>query len=137
MCTNYLGIKLEPALQPRVRIQNRPHNCKTGHFTSWKEREFLRNVQKWKMFAQSVQSYRLSILNMQICDVLVAVVDVVAKAPYSWQRVQGVPMLTSFRTREFGMRLRKFTFCHDRLIKCRCPIMMVKTSLVLVVREFL
>ena len=31
---------------------------------------------------QSVQSYSFSLLNMQICGVLVAVVDVVAQAPY-------------------------------------------------------
>ena len=35
-----------------------------------------------KMHVQSVQSYRFWPLNMQICDVLVAVAVVVAKAPY-------------------------------------------------------
>jgi len=48
-----------------------------GHFTSWKERERLRDVQKWKMHVQSVQNY-VFYCHMQICDVLVAVVVVVA-----------------------------------------------------------
>ena len=38
-----------------VKRSRRQHDCKTGHFTSWKEREQLRNVQKWKTHAQSVQ----------------------------------------------------------------------------------
>ena len=46
--------------------------------TSWKERERLRNVQKWKMHVQSVQNYCFSSLNTQICDVLVTFVFVVA-----------------------------------------------------------
>ena len=53
MCSNYPGIKLEPALQKKRR-QNwtfaimwsrRPHNHKIGHFTSFKERERLRDEQ--------------------------------------------------------------------------------------------
>ena len=35
-----------------------------------------------KMLVQSLQSYCFCSLNMQICDVLVAVAVVVAKAPY-------------------------------------------------------
>ena len=54
------------------------HNCKTRHFTSWKEREGLQNVKRWKMHVQSVQKYCFSLSNMRICDVLVAVVIVVA-----------------------------------------------------------
>ena len=74
----YYGILLEPALQRwevLILCSRGPHNCKTGHFTSRKERERLRKVQKWKMHVQSVQNYSLC---MQICDVLVAVVVVVA-----------------------------------------------------------
>ena len=87
MCSNYTGIKLEAALQSRLRRQNwtsviicsrRPHNCKTGDFTSWKDRERLPNVQKWKMHVQSVQNCCFSIANMQIDDVVVAVVVMVA-----------------------------------------------------------
>ena len=38
-----------------------PHNCKTGHFTWWKERERLGNVEKWKLHVQSVQNYCFSL----------------------------------------------------------------------------
>ena len=61
-----------------IICSRRPHNSKTGHFASWKDRERLRNVQKWKMHVQSVQNYCFLLSNMQICDVLVAVVVVVA-----------------------------------------------------------
>ena len=91
-CSNYPAIKLEPALQPdknakfdichHMLTSSSPHNCKTGHFMSWKERERLRNVQKWQMHVQSVQNCCFSLSNMQICDVLVIVVVVVAKASY-------------------------------------------------------
>jgi len=47
-----------------------PHNCKTAHFTSWKEPEGLWDVQKWKMHVQLMQNYQFSLSNMQICDVL-------------------------------------------------------------------
>ena len=76
MCSNYTGIKLEAALQSRLRRQNwtsviicsrRPHNCKTGDFTSWKDRERLPNVQKWKMHVQSVQNCCFS---LQICRLM-------------------------------------------------------------------
>ena len=39
-----------------IICSRRSHNCKTGHFTSWKERERLRNVKKWKVHVQSVQN---------------------------------------------------------------------------------
>ena len=79
-------IKFAPALQRwDDKIENffimcsrRPCNCKTGHFTSWKERERLRNVQEWRMHVQSEQNYCFSSSSMQIWDVLVAVVFVVA-----------------------------------------------------------
>ena len=38
----------------------RPHNCKTAHFTSWKERKRQRNVHNWKMCVRSVQHYCFS-----------------------------------------------------------------------------
>ena len=51
MCSNYPGNKLEQALRTRgdkiehffIVCSHRPHNCKTGHFTSQKERERLQN----------------------------------------------------------------------------------------------
>ena len=49
---------------------------------SWKERERLRNVKKWKLHVQSVQNYCFSSSNRQIYDVLVADVVVVAYVPY-------------------------------------------------------
>ena len=62
MCSNYPGIKLKPALGTwAVKIEHLlscsrcPINCKTGHFTSKKERERLQNVKRWKMHVQSVQ----------------------------------------------------------------------------------
>ena len=87
MCSSYPGIKLEQAGVSAEIMQNwkfvilcsrRLHNCKTGHFTSWKELERLRNAEKREMHAQSVQNYCFSLSNMQICDILVAVVAVVA-----------------------------------------------------------
>ena len=85
--SNYPGIKFGTNTSD-VRGQNwtfviiwwrRPHNWKTGHFTLWKERERLRNVQIWKMHVQSVQNcYCFSLSNMHICDVLVTVAVVVA-----------------------------------------------------------
>ena len=51
---NYPGFKLKPALGTRqnwtfvIICSRRPPNNKTGHFTSWRERERLRNVQKRK-----------------------------------------------------------------------------------------
>ena len=83
MCFNYPGIKLEPTVYRYedktivIKCSRRPHHCKTGHSTSWKQQERLRNVQKWKMHVQSVQNYCFSLSNMQICDVLVVVVVVV------------------------------------------------------------
>ena len=58
-----------------------PKNCKTENLTWWKERERLenqglQNVQKWKAHVQRVLSYFMSLLNMQICDVLLNVVVV-------------------------------------------------------------
>ena len=53
--------------------------AKIGHSISWKEREVYDVVQKWKVHVQSVQNYIIFFLqsNMQICNVLVAVVVVV------------------------------------------------------------
>ena len=51
---------------------------KTGHFTSKKVREPLRNVQRGKAHVQSVQKYCFSLLNMQILDVLVSFVVVLS-----------------------------------------------------------
>ena len=91
MCSNYPKIKLEAAHQRYIRIQNwafviicsrPPPNCKTGHFTSWKERERLQNVGKWKMHVQSVQKHCFSLSNMQFCDALVAVVVVFKHARF-------------------------------------------------------
>ena len=42
------------------------------------ERQRLQNVQKWKMHVQSVQNYCFLLSNMQIIDILVTVVGVVA-----------------------------------------------------------
>ena len=86
MCSNYPGIKLEPALQ---RLEDEiEHLSAYAHvvLTTEKqvisrrriERERPQNVQKWKMHVQSVHIYCFSLSNMQICDVLVAVVVVVA-----------------------------------------------------------
>ena len=47
---------------------------KLPDFTSWKELEQLRNVQKCRTHVQSVQNYRFLVLNMQMSDVQVAVV---------------------------------------------------------------
>ena len=41
------------------------------------------------MHVQSVQKYCFSLSNMQICDVLVAIVVVVAEAPNSLQNILG------------------------------------------------
>ena len=66
-----------------ILYSGRPHNCKTAHFTSWKERERLRNVQKKrKMNVRSVKHNCFSTSNMQICNVLVAVVVALAQATY-------------------------------------------------------
>ena len=66
-----------------IICSRRPHNYKTAHFTSWKERKRLRNVHKWKMYVESVQHYCFSPSNMQICDVLVAVVVLLAWFSYN------------------------------------------------------
>ena len=84
MCSNYPGIKLEPALQRYEDIIEHLSSCAhivhtnalTDRFTWWKELERLP-----KMHVQSVQKYCFSLSNMQICHVLVAVVVVVALTP--------------------------------------------------------
>ena len=48
-----------------IICSRRPHNNKTGHFTSRKERG-LRNVQKWKNVLRSVQNYCFSMWVMQM-----------------------------------------------------------------------
>jgi len=75
MCSSYPGINFEITRQnwTIVICLSRPHNCKTGHFTSWKNQNACENVQKWKMHVQSVENYCFSVSNMQICDILVAV----------------------------------------------------------------
>ena len=55
-----------------LKICHHPHNFKM-YFTSWKEREHLRNVQKLKLHVQSMENYCSSLSNMQIYDVLVVV----------------------------------------------------------------
>ena len=90
MCSNYPRIKLEPAkLEIRrphwtfvIICSGRPHNCKTGHFALWKERERPRNVQNWKMYARSVQLYCFLSSNMKIRDVLANVVVLLFEASY-------------------------------------------------------
>ena len=86
MCSNYPGIKLEPALGT--------WEDKIGHLSSYahvvhttakqvisrrriKERERRQNVKRRKMHVQSVQNHCFSLTNMQICGVFVAVVVVV------------------------------------------------------------
>ena len=75
MYFNHHGVILEPALlRQEDKIENlysSPHYGKIGRFTSSKGRKRVWNVQKWKMYEQSVQN---SFLTMQICDVLVVVV---------------------------------------------------------------
>jgi len=88
ICCNFPGNKLEQDLQKYAdkieHLSSRlrcPHSCKTSLFTSSRERERLKNVQKWKVHVQSVKNYCFSLSNMQICDVLAVVVLVVASAP--------------------------------------------------------
>ena len=85
MSFNYLGVKLEPLLQ---KLENKfEHLSSYAHvvhttaihvISRRRKRERLQNVQKWKMHVQSVQNYCFLLSNMQIIDILVAVVDVVA-----------------------------------------------------------
>ena len=65
MCSKYPRFRLEPALcrdeKAKLNICHRTLTSSTqlhttGHFMSWKERELLRNVQKWKMHVQSEQN---------------------------------------------------------------------------------
>ena len=56
----------------------RPHKRKTGLFTSWIERQRLRNVQNSRSKRAKLLFY---ILNVQSCDVLVVFVVLVAQAP--------------------------------------------------------
>ena len=73
MCSHYPGIKLEPAqpnlLTSSTQLQNRS-------FDVVERTRSLRNVYEWKMHVQSVQNSCFSLLNVQICDILVAVVVV-------------------------------------------------------------
>ena len=50
-----------------IICSRRPHNCKTGHFTLYKERERLQNVKRWKMHVQSVQKYCFSLSYANLC----------------------------------------------------------------------
>ena len=85
MCSNYLGIKLEPALG-KTKLDICHHNyAHVVHTTAKQVISRLRkneNVFKMskdeKMHVRSVQKYCFSLSNMQICGVFVAVVDVVA-----------------------------------------------------------
>ena len=79
----------------KLKGSRRKLSCKTGHFTSWKERERLWNVQKIKKtHVLSVQSWCFLFLNTQIFDVVV----VVASAPM-YDEVGPV----GFRERSAGM----------------------------------
>ena len=85
-------LKLTSALEVRrqnwtfvIKCSRRPHNFKRTHFMSWKEREGLWNVQKWKMHVLSVQNCCFSLSNMQICDVLVAVLE--GRVDSSWKYI--------------------------------------------------
>ena len=71
-------------------MQNR-----SSHVVAWSER--LRNVQKCTSQVQSVQKYCFSLLNMQIFDVLLAFVVVVASAPYFFVQLKraGFPTASS------------------------------------------
>ena len=55
-------------LTSSTQLQN-----KSFQFTSWKERERLQNVKRWKMHVQCAQKYCFSLSNMQICRVFVVV----------------------------------------------------------------
>ena len=60
-----------------VKCSRRLHKGKIGYFTSSKGRERVWNVQKWKMHVQSPLSYCFLLLNMEICDFLVMVGEMV------------------------------------------------------------
>ena len=81
MCSNYPGIKLEPALQRQEdKIEHLSSYAHVVHTTAKQvvsRREKNENVFKISKL-QSVQKYCFSLLNVQICGVFVAVVVVVA-----------------------------------------------------------
>ena len=54
---------------------------KTAYFTSWKRREQLRTLRKWKTLVLTRQNLCFSLLNMQICEIAVAVLVVVGWLP--------------------------------------------------------
>ena len=89
--THYASKMCSIGISARERRQNwtfvikclrHPHNFKTCDFTSSKWRERLQNAQKRNMPVQIAENYCFSLLKMQICDILVVVVDVFASAPY-------------------------------------------------------
>lgn len=40
------GLEIEKKNEDLLESSHRPHNCKTGHFMSWKDRERLRDAQE-------------------------------------------------------------------------------------------
>ena len=85
MCSNYPGIKLEPALGTKEdkieHLSSYVHVVQTTAKQVISRRRKNENVykmsKKLKMHAQSVQKYCFPLSDMQICGVLVAVVLVV------------------------------------------------------------
>ena len=65
-----LEVNLNQRLRNKKFVMSCAHVVKTTHFKSSKELEGLWDVQKWKMHVRHMQSYQLSLSNMQMCDVL-------------------------------------------------------------------
>ena len=86
MCSYYLGIKLKPALRTSEdKIEHLSSYAHVFHtpakqvISLRKKNENVYTTSKMeKMHVQSVQNYCVSLSNMQICGVFVAVVLVVA-----------------------------------------------------------
>ena len=87
MCSNYTGIKLEPALgtlEDKIEhLSSYPHVVHTTAKQVISRRRKNENILKMSkdekcMYVQSVQKYCFSLLNTQICKVFVAVVLVIA-----------------------------------------------------------
>ena len=56
-----------------MKCLRRPHNSKTGRFTSWKGWDLLQSIQNWKTHVENVpnlQNFCFWLLNMEICDSL-------------------------------------------------------------------
>ena len=86
MCSNYNGIKLEPALGTlEDKIKHLSSYAHVVHTTAKqvisrrrKNENVLKMSKDEKKHVQSVQKYCFSLSNMQICKVFVTVVVVVA-----------------------------------------------------------